>query len=72
MQVSIKYKPITQAISVRRISWQQRCEEQLNKIINKLNGLKADMEESVSKIKEYAAKVYGEEYPDLTENTHGN
>ena len=71
MRINIKYKPIKEIVSVRRISWKQRCEEQLDEIIKKLNSIKSNMENDMSKIKDYAEKVYGEEYPDITENYHG-
>lgn len=68
MKIAVKNKSQNNGIVfVRRISWRKRCEEQLNEIIKELKEIKKSMEDDVSKIKEYAEKVYGEEYPDLTE-----
>ena len=68
MKIAVKNKSQNNGIVfVRRISWRERCEEQLNEIIKELKEIKKSMEDDVSKIKEYAEKVYGEEYPDLTE-----
>lgn len=68
MKIAVKNKSQSNGIVfVRRISWRERCEEQLNEIIKELKEIKKSMEDDVSKIKEYAEKVYGEEYPDLTE-----
>lgn len=70
MKIQVKNKPSKEVIFVRRISWRQRCEEQLTKIIDQLNNIKSNMEKDMSKIKDYAEQVYGEEYPDITEKTH--
>lgn len=66
MKIKVKDKSSKEVIFVRRISWRQRCEEQLNKIINQLTNIKANMEEDMSRIKDYAEQVYGEEFPDLS------
>lgn len=70
MKIQVKNKPSKEVIFVRRISWRQRCEEQLAKIIDQLNNIKSSMEKDMSKIKDYAEQVYGEEYPDITEQAH--
>lgn len=67
MRIQIKDTSKKESILVRRISWRQRCEEQLNKIIDQLNNIKSNMEKDMSRIKDYAEQVYGEEFPDLTE-----
>ena len=45
MQIPIKYKTSKKVvILVRRISWEDRCKEQLNKIIGQLKNIKSDLE----------------------------
>ena len=66
MNIKVKDKSSKEVIFVRRISWRQRCEEQLDKIINQLSNIKSNMEKDMSRIKDYAEQVYGEEFPDLT------
>jgi hypothetical protein len=66
MRIQIKDTSKKESILVRRISWRQRCEEQLNKIIDQLNNIKSNMEKDMSRIKDYAEQVYGEEFPDLS------
>lgn len=68
MKIKVKAYPSKEVIFVRHISWRQRCEEQLSKIINQLKEIKSNMEKDMSKIKDYAEQVYGEEYPDITED----
>lgn len=45
MQIPIKYKTSKKVVVlVRRISWEDRCREQLNKIIGQLKNIKSDLE----------------------------
>ena len=44
MRINIKYQPLKESIKVRRISWKQRCEEQLDDIIKVMEKIKCDLE----------------------------
>ena len=70
MKIQVQDKTENGSVIVRRLSWRQRCEKQLGEIIERLNNIKSNMEKDVSKIKEYASEVYGEEYPDISERNN--
>ncbi len=46
MKIQVKDKSQNGTIFVRHISWQKRCEEQLNKIISEMNNIKSNLETS--------------------------
>lgn len=51
MKIKVKDKSQNGNILVRRISWKQRCEEQLNQIISDLNDIKSSLEKSKNELK---------------------
>ena len=52
MKINVKYKPHREDIFVRRISWRQRCEEQLNQIIGELTNIKSNLINSKIELEE--------------------
>lgn len=50
MKIKVKDKSQNGNILVRRISWKQRCEEQLNQIISDLNDIKSSLEKSKNEL----------------------
>ena len=44
MKIQVKDKSQNGVVNVRHISWQKRCEEQLNKIISEMKNIKTNLE----------------------------
>lgn len=70
MNIKVNDIPSTYLVEVKHISLKERCEKQLDEIIKEMNLIKNNLKEELkemSKIKDYAEKKYGEEFPDLTD-----
>ena len=52
MKIKVKDKSQNGIILVRRISWKERCEEQLDQIIKDLNDIKSNLEKSKNELEE--------------------